>query len=298
MNKGKIFAMASMLILSFSFFSCKNKEAEAFNKIEKDVFFVKVEKPQIRDISNDIVLGASVKAMEEAIIYPRTSGKLIENVLREGDEVKKDQTISYIKKDEVGVVYEPAPVPSTIDGVIGRIYQDPGADVNPQTPIALVVNQSKVRIQMDMPEKYISQIYPGQKVAIKVEAYPEKSFYGSIKKISPVIDRGSKTFLVEAVIDNSSGMLKSGMFCEARVFLKEALKVVSIPVSAIVYKGKDAYIYLLDKSNHEAKEFKANIGVSDSQYAQIKNLPLNSQVVTVGLYGIYDGAKVSVNEGV
>ncbi len=295
MNREKLFFMASMIILSFSSFSCKNKEVEALNNIEKDVFFVKAEKPQIRDISNGIVLGASVKALEEAIIYPRTSGKLVENLLKEGDEVKKDQTISYIKKDEVGVVYEPAPVPSTIDGVIGRIYQDPGADVKPQTPIALVVNQRKVRIQMDMPENYLSKIYQGQKVDIRVEAYPEKIFYGSVEKISPVIDRESKTFLVEAVIDNSSNMLKSGMFCEARVFLREARKAVSIPVSAIVYKDKNAYIYLLDESNHKVKEIRADVGVSDSQYAQVRNISLNSKVITVGLYGIYDGAKVSVN---
>lgn len=298
MNKKNILIVAFLTASSFAFYSCKNKEAEAFNKIEKDVFFVKAENPKVRDISNDIVLGASVKALEEAIIYPRTAGKLVENVLKEGDEVSKDQTISYIKKDEVGVVYEPAPVPSTIDGVIGRIYQDPGADVNPQTPIALVVNQKKVRIQLDMPEKYISQIYKGQKVAVKVETYPDRLFYGHVERISPVVERGSKTSVIEAIADNPSGALKSGMFCEARVFLREAKNALSIPLASISYKGNTPYIYVLDESNHKVKEMKAELGVSDSEYAQIKNISPKAKVITVGIYGIYDGAKVALSENI
>ncbi|GAB4028974.1 MAG: hypothetical protein Fur0012_02520 [Elusimicrobiota bacterium] len=298
MNNKNILMAVVLMVSSFAFYSCKNKEAEAFNKIEKDVFFVKAENPQVRDISNDIVLGASIKALEEAIIYPRTAGKLVENVLKEGDDVSKDQTISYIKKDEVGVVYEPAPVPSTIDGVIGRIYQDPGADVNPQTPIALVVNQKKVRIQMDMPEKYLSQIHKGQKVAVKVEAYPDRFFYGQVERISPVVERGSKTSVIEAVVDNASGALKSGMFCEARIFLKEARNALSLPLAAISYKGNVPYVYVLDESNHRVKEMKAELGVSDSEYTQIKNISPKARVITVGLYGIYDGAKVALSENI
>ncbi|MDP2865122.1 MAG: biotin/lipoyl-containing protein [Elusimicrobiota bacterium] len=132
---------------------CRNKEVEAFNKLEKDRFLVRTEKAQIRNLEEYILLTGSVKAMDEATLYPRIAGKLLRNVLKEGDPVKKDETVALIERDEVGTVYEPAPVPSTLTGVIGRVYQDTGASVNPQTPIALVVNQGMVRVAVDVPEK-------------------------------------------------------------------------------------------------------------------------------------------------
>ncbi len=292
--ENKKFILLGAVLLALSFTSCKNREAEAFAAIEKDVFFVKAENPSLRTISNEIVLGAAVKAMEEATIYSRINGKLVENVLREGDAVAKDQAIAYVKKDEVGVVYEPAPIPSTLDGVIGRIYQDPGADITVQTPIALVVNQKKVRIQMDVPEKYLSNVRLGQKVSFRVEAWPEKVFYAVIEKISPVVDRVSKTALVEAVADNSGSYLKSGMFCEARISVNEAKNVLAVPLSAIVYKDNIPYIYAVDETGHSVREIKASLGLSDSQYAQVKNISPKDKIVTVGLYGIYDKAKISL----
>lgn len=291
-NKKMILLGAMSIALSFT--CCKDRDAEVFAAIEKDVFFVKAETPSIRTISNEIVLGASVKAMEEATIYSRINGKLVENVLREGDSVAKGQAISYVKKDEVGVVYQPAPIPSTIDGVIGKIYQDPGSDITIQTPIALVVNQKKVRIQMDVPEKYLSNVRLGQKVSFKVEAYPEKVFYASIEKISPVVDKVSKTSLIEAVADNSNAYLKSGMFCEARISVSEAKNVLAVPLSAIVYKDNFAYVYAVNEDGNSVREIKASVGLKDSQYAHIENISSKDKIVTVGLYGIYDGAKISL----
>ena len=138
---------------------CRNKDAEALNNLEKDRFLVKTEKAVTRNLEEYILLTGSVKALDEATLYPRTSGKLLRNLLKEGDPVKKDETVALVERDEPGVVYEPAPVPSTLSGVIGRVYQDVGANVTPATPIAMVVNQSQVRVAVDVPEKYVGKVF-------------------------------------------------------------------------------------------------------------------------------------------
>ena len=157
-------------------FFIKKDEALALNDVTKDVFIVETEKVQKRDLKHQLITSGSIKALEEAVIYPRINGKLQRNLLREGDNVRKDQTISLIDRDEVGAKYEPVVVPSTLTGVVAKIYRDPGENVTTQTPIASVVNQSVLRIKVDVPERYVGEIYKGQLANLSVDAYPEQKF--------------------------------------------------------------------------------------------------------------------------
>ena len=175
----------------------KKDPALILNDVSKDVFVVKTETVQKRDLRHKLITSGSIKALEEAIIYPRINGKLQKNILKEGDSVKKDQTISLIDRDEVGAKYEPVVVPSTLSGVVAKIYRDPGENVTTQTPIALVVNQSILRIKVDVPERYVGEIYKGQVANLTVDAYPDKKFEAKLDIISPVVDSLSRSVAVE-----------------------------------------------------------------------------------------------------
>ncbi|MGC8867024.1 MAG: efflux RND transporter periplasmic adaptor subunit [Elusimicrobiales bacterium] len=283
----------SMILIYVVFYSCYKKDTS--NKIE-EFFYVGVKRIQRMDLKQEIVVVGNIKAKDEAVLYPRVGGKLIENLVKEGDFVKKEDPVALIKRDEVGAVYEPSPVPSTIDGYIGRVYQDVGADVNPMTPIALVVNQSIVRVQMEIPEKYLSDISQGQRIYFTVSSYPSKNFYGKIDKISPVIDKVSRTFLAESIMENSSGMLKSGMTAEVHIVLKEAKNAVAVPKSAVIWKNNKPYIYLADRQKNIAVEKEIKIGIINTDYVEAKNVNDGEYVITVGLYGIKDGVKIKINE--
>lgn len=199
----------------------KPKAANPLDSVAKDVFAVRPETVQKRDLRHQLIMSGSVKAWEEATLYPRVSGKLLKNLLREGDSVKKNQTVSLIERDEVGAVYEPVVVPSTITGLVGRVYLDPGANVTVSTPVALVVNQERVRVAVDMPERYIGEIYKGQPATLRVDALPGKEFNARLQIISPVVDSNSRAVAVEFWADNAKGLLKSGMFAKVDVTLSE-----------------------------------------------------------------------------
>lgn len=269
-----------------------NKEKNA--KGESQVFYVETMKLKKMDLKEEIVIHGDIKANEEAVIYPRIKGKLIKNVVREGDYVKKDEPVALVKKDDVGVVYEPAPVPSTISGVVGMVYQDVGNDVDIMTPIALVVDQSKVKIQFYVPEKYMSQIHIGQSIYFKVDAYPDKKFYSKISKISPVVDKVSKTFFAESVYENTGNLLKSGMTAEVHVIIKERKDAVAVPVGAVIYRDNKAYVYMADRKNNIAVEKELISGLSTSDWIEAKNLKEGEEIITVGLYGIKNGSKIKI----
>ncbi|HOJ85883.1 MAG: efflux RND transporter periplasmic adaptor subunit [Elusimicrobiales bacterium] len=281
--------MISIIFLSMSV-SCVKKTQEA----NGNVFYVQTQKVMRKDLKEEIVLAGNIKGKDEAVIYPRVGGKLIKNLVKEGDFVKKDETISLIKKDEVGVVYEPAPVPSTLDGYVGRVYQDVGADVNQMTPIALVVDQSAVRVQADVPEKYLSDLKIGQDIYFKVDAYKDKIFRSKINKISPVVDKMTRTFAIESMVDNKDNLLKSGMTAEVHIILKEAPRALSVPISALVEKNGKYYVYIADRVNNTAIEKEIKIGLKNTDCVEVKNLAEGSEIITVGLYGIKNDSKIKI----
>ncbi len=274
---------------------CRNKEVEAFNSIEKDRFLVKTEKAQVRDLEEYILLTGSVKALDEATLFPRISGKLLRNILKEGDPVRKDEAVALVERDEVGTVYEPAPVPSTLTGVIGRIYQDTGASVNPATPIALVVNQAQVRVAVDVPEKYSGKVFQGQRAAIKVDAFPDRRFNGKVYRVSPVVDSRSRNTMVEVLVDNADGRLKSGMFAEARLIVASRGAALSVPAGAVVSEDGANFVFV-PAAGGLAARLPVTTGIKTSEFVQISGLTDGADVITFGLYGLKDGSKIKVQQ--
>ncbi len=281
-----------LIIFSFIFLTVACNKKDENNNV--NVFYVQTQKVERKDLKEELIIAGNIKAKDEAIIYPRINGKLIKNLVKEGEFVNKDEPVALVRKDEVGVVYEPAPVPSTLSGYVGRVFQDEGTDVNPATPIALIVNQQTVRVQVDIPERYLSRINAGQKIYIKVDAYPDKVFYAKIDKISPVVDKLSRTFLVEAYVENKENLLKSGMIAEVHIILNEASKVLAVPLSAIVHKDGKNFIYLADRLNNVAIEKEVKLGVKNTDYVEVKNLKEGEEVITVGLYGISNNSPIKI----
>lgn len=272
----------------------KKDPALMLNDVSKDVFLVKTEKVEKRDLKHQLITSGSVKALEEAVIYPRINGKLQKNLLREGDSVRKDQTIALIDRDEVGAKYEPVIVPSTLTGVIAKIYRDPGENVTTQTPIASVVNQSVLRIKVDVPERYIGEIYKGQIATLTVEAYPDQKFEAKLDIISPVVDSLSRSVAVEFRASNPKGLLKSGMFARVDISLKEVKNVLSVSKKSI-YEDEDGKNYVLIPSEDFTKAIRKDIEVKfkNNNNWQIAGLDEGSEILQF-VYGIKDGSKIEI----
>lgn len=274
---------------------CGNREKEAMDAIEKDRFLVKTEKAQTRRLEDYILLTGSVKALDEATLYPRASGKLLRNLLNEGDAVKKDEPVALVERDEVGVVYEPAPVPSTLTGVVGRLYQDTGATVTPQTPIALVVDQSKVRVAVDVPEQYIGKVFQGQAASVKVDAFPDRRFFGKVHRVSPVVDSRSRNTAVEVLVDNSDGRLKSGMFAEVRLIVASRGAALSVPSGAVLTDQAGPHVFVPAEGG-VARRVPVRTGIATTEFTQISGVKEGDEVITFGLYGLKDGSKIKVQD--
>ena len=276
----------------------KPKTSGPLDGVAKDVFLVKQETVQKRTLKHELLMSGSIKALEEATLFPRVSGKLLKNVLREGDAVKKNQTVSLIERDEVGAVYEPVVVPSTITGVVGRVYLDPGANVTVSTPVALEVNQEKVRVAVDIPERYIGEIYKGQPATLRVDALPGKEFEAKLTIISPVVDSTSRAVAVEFYANNTKGLLKSGMFAKVDITLSEKEDAVSVSKQSVYTdeETNETYVFVPSADGKTAVRRNVKTGFINSNHLEVsEGLSAGEQVLTF-TYGLKDGSKIELEK--
>jgi len=111
-----------------------------------------------------------------------------------------------------------------------------------------IADVKKVWIKLDVYEKDISFVKPGQEVDILCEAYPEKIFKGNISFIDPFLNEKTRTIKVRIEIDNPKEELKPGMF--AHIFLKYPLgKKLSIPYTSVLLTGKRAIVFVEKEPN-------------------------------------------------
>ena len=270
------------------------KTSGPLDNVARDVFLVRQETVQKRDLKHELLMSGSIKALEEATLFPRVEGKLLKNLLREGDSVKKNQTVSLIERDEVGAVYEPVVVPSTITGLIGRVYLDPGANVTISTPIALVVNQEKVRIAVDIPERYIGEIYKGQPATLRVDALPGQEFEAKLSIISPVVDSTSRAVAVEFYADNPKGLLKSGMFAKVDITLAEKKSAVSVSKQSVYTDEEtgETYVFVPSADGKTAQRKTVKTGFVNSNFLEVTDGLSNGEQILSFVYGLKDGSKI------
>ncbi len=256
---------------------------------------VKVMKAELKDMQKNIEYVGSVRAQDEAVIYPKVGGKVLEKLKEDGARVFKGDVVAYIDRDEVGFKFEKAPVESPLTGIIGRFYVDKGASVTTQTAIALVVDMDKVKINLDMPGMYLHSIKPDQQAKITVDAWPEDVFTGNVTKISPVIDMDTRTAPVEITINNQLHRLKSGMFANVQLPLEEHKAVVSILKEAVIGKASFQYVFIVKDNKAILRNIK--IGIQQGPYLEITDgVKAGDPVVIAGQQRLKDGVSVAAEE--
>jgi membrane fusion protein (multidrug efflux system) len=277
-----------MICCVFLLSGCASEKAK--EKLQEPIP-VKVDKVKLRELYETLDYSGDIKAQNEAVIYPKVSGKIIEKVKEDGALINKGEAICYIDRDEVGLKFQKAPVESTLSGILGRVYVDIGENVTANTPVALVVNVDKVKIGLDIPEKYLPKITVGQQAQIRVDSWPLEEFTGSITKISPVIDLSTRTAPVEITVINKEYRLKSGMFAKVQLVIEARNNVPVILREAIMGRDPDNYVFVVQ--NKKALLKKISLGIRQGPYFEVRQgLAEGDGVVIMGQQMIVDGSWV------
>jgi membrane fusion protein (multidrug efflux system) len=256
---------------------------------------VKVMEVRARLISRTLDYVGDIQARDAATAYSKVSGKIVEKLKEEGSRVNQDDIIATVDRDEVGFKFETAVVESPLAGVIGRVYVDRGTQITPQTPVALVVNMEQVEIDLDIPEKHLPEVEIGQTAHVTVDAYPGEDFVGKVARISPVVDRQTRTAPVVIAIENPGHKLKPGMFARVSLVIEERADVPVIRQEAVLAREINPSVFVIEDGT--ARKQPVELGLRDGPYWEVTvGLSAGDKVVTMGQQRLRDGDEVSVEE--
>jgi multidrug efflux pump subunit AcrA (membrane-fusion protein) len=295
--------LIGLLILFFIFYRImvffKEKKAQTA-EVRERIVPVEVEIVKTSPFTPVLDYTGEVKAIEEIDIFPKASGKLVAIKIREGDRVKKDQVVALIDRDITGLQFELAETVSPVEGIVGKVYLDKGATANPDpgmgTPLAQVLNLDSVKIIIQVTENDLPKVKLNQKAKIKVDAYPDREFYGSITLVSPTLNSLTRTVSSEITISNLNHLLKPGMFAEVDLIIGKTENLILIPRYTILTETGKKKVFVI--KNGKAEERWIETGFSDGGLTYIKSglTPLDS-LITLGQSQLQFGDKVRIVKG-
>ena len=272
--------------------ACGNKDTKKTAVAAVPVRCIRLE---ARDLKRTLDYASSIKAQDDALVYPKVTGKILEKLKEDGSAVNKGDIIAYIDRDEIGFKFKKSPVDCPLTGIIGLVYVDKGDSVSPQTPIAFVVNIDNVRVSLDVPEKYLPAMVLGQKADISVDAFPSQIFTGKVSKISPIVDLQTRTAPIEIFITNPEHKLTPGMFARVKLLLEEKKEIILIPKEAVIGKKPNTIVYAID--GKIARQHKVKTGIRYGGEVEIEaGLTAGESIVIMGQQRLRDGAEVVVEE--
>jgi len=113
-------------------------------------------------------------------------------------------------------------ITAPFSGLVTERNVHPGALVGPTggpgaaTPIVRIVERSRLRLVIPVPEAYTSGMTSGTALNFSVAAYPGQTFAGTVSRISQSVDVSTRTMAVELDVNNADGRLAPGTFCQVR----------------------------------------------------------------------------------
>ncbi|MBS1904123.1 MAG: efflux RND transporter periplasmic adaptor subunit [Bacteroidetes bacterium] len=188
-----------------------------------------------------------------------------------------------------------ATVKAPFSGVVAMRYVNLGELLNPGGKVATLVDDSKMKLKINIGELDLGLLSIGDAVSISVDALPGKTFTGKIATIADKADAG-RSYTVEVELDNPGKELKSGMFARAEIKREAERTCTVVPASAIIYNGQRTQVYVVDAKNI-AHLRGVKIGVTTTDLAEVvEGLQQNDVVVSFGQAQLKDGQPVKIQQ--
>jgi RND family efflux transporter MFP subunit len=138
------------------------------------------------------------------------------------------------------------------DGTVARRFVEPGSVVMPGSPLLVVEDVSRYRMEVTLNASSAGLIGRGSEARLRVDALPGREFRGRVVELETAGDPGSQT--LRARIDlPADAALRSGWFGRAW-FRLEDKQAVTVPRTSVVARGQLRGVYALDV--HQVARFR------------------------------------------
>lgn len=187
-----------------------------------------------------------------------------------------------------------AVIKAPIDGVVGQVFMKVGDMAVPQIPICTVVDMDLVRVKVRVPENDLPLLTPGLPVELTVAVSDGDPIRGVVSRVSPVLDRLSRTATMEVDLVNRDHSLKPGMLARIRIQVEQRENAVVAPKSALTVtarrQGEHSLYRAVVAKGDKAEERFVRLGLEEGERVEVlEGLFPGDRLVVRGQHLLADG---------
>lgn len=178
-------------------------------------------------------------------------------------------------------------------GIVGERFVSIGDYVTRGTKVATVMRVDPLRVELTVPEQYVSAVAAGRDVTFEVDAYPGETFAGQVRFVSPSVAADTRALTLEAIVPNGANRLKPGFFATAEIEQARMLPGLLVPAAAVRTVSGTARVFVITGDRVEERVVMLGQPVGD-QVEVTSGITAGERVVATGVERIVDGVRVVV----
>lgn len=137
-------------------------------------------------------------------------------------------------------------VTAPIAGQVSQRMVSQGEAVTPGQSLFEVVNSSFLELEGQVPVDRAISVQVGQPVVFTIDAFPGRTFEGTVQRVAPVADSQTRQVGVTLRLPNEGRALIGGLFATGRVLTESASQSIAVPVVAVRDQGGDPYVWVVE----------------------------------------------------
>ncbi len=142
-----------------------------------------------------------------------------------------------------------------------------------------VQSTNELTMNISIEEEEIAKVKVGQEVSITVNAYEDKTYIGTVKKINQIGTYASNGSSFSAVVSfTNDGDVKIGMSGSCNITLEKAENVISVPIEAVQTKNNEKYVVVKNEDG-TTQNVAITTGISNDAYVEVTSGLTGSEII-------------------
>ncbi len=188
-----------------------------------------------------------------------------------------------------------AAIRAPIGGIVSKRHVQAGEKVAPDMAVYTIVDLSELVLEAQVPAAEIPRVKIGQQVQFRVDGFQGRDFAGTVARVNPTTEAGSRAMLVYIAVPNADGALRGGMFAKGSITTARSAVMPLLPLQALREEKGRQVVYKVENGKIVAQPVKLGLRNEDEGYAEVLDgLAPGASVIVSKLDGVKPGSQVKL----
>ena len=188
-----------------------------------------------------------------------------------------------------------AVVTAPLTGIVAKRHVQPGEKVSFDAPLVTIVDLARMELRAMVPANDIPELAAGMKVELAIDGFGDRRFTGTIERINPTTEAGTRAILVFIHIPNPDAALRGGMFGTGKVTLAAGAPVPTLPAIAVRTEAGQNFVWTIEKGKLARRI--VTVGRRDDTVGRVEiktSLPADAPILAAPFDNLKAGAPALV----